>query len=150
MSFVDLPTTGGEYFIEKDFASAQGLLIEPIAYSEDGKSNYPPAGTVNGSIPQVTARVTKFQTPDDVNNERGEDCGILKIQKPALVKNLKDLLGSATAATVKKLPPSSKYANGAWVIDPPADDVRSHIVSYYTKREAAKKAAAEEMPDFLK
>jgi|GEM_PF-1937938 len=136
---------GGSYFKGEDFVENVALLIEVTNFERQLPTNYGPKDT-------VTADITAFASVDDIDNDNGSLSSGVKIQQVDLARRLADLVGSAAVVRLEKLAPTAKLPNGAWVWRPVDADVRSKVVAFGERREAALNEAlsGDDVPDYLK
>jgi hypothetical protein len=72
-----------------------------------------------------------------------------RIEQTILARDLETIVGGATIVRLEQVPPKKPGAHPAWVWRPVTDSgVRTAVVDYANKREAAAEQAVADAPDF--
>lgn len=138
--FGDIASGGGQFFKPAEFASAAALMIEVTDFERQLPTNYGPKDT-------VTATIHAFGSAADVAADRVAISEDMKIQQVDLARKLSPLVGGATVVRLEKLEPTAKLPNGAWVWRSVEPELKSAVIAYDQRREAAA-GDDDEMPDF--
>lgn len=140
IKFGTIDAGGTRTFLNQEDTKYAALLIEPKRREM--------LQTKFGEKDTIIADITCFETAEDVDSDNGEFRKDVKVQHNALVKKIEHLIGAAAVARLVYLEPSANYQRGAYVWNNVDDSLQSKVIEYANRREAAKKDALEEMPDF--
>jgi hypothetical protein len=140
----DIPQQTGGWFKPEDGKSTEAVafLIEVNDFKRQQPTNYGPKDT-------IYADITTFQTAEEL--EKGIPSDVVKntqIQQTVLVRDLVDLVGSATVVQLSLVPSKKPGQNPAWVWRTTSQATKDAVIKYATAREAAVAAALDDAPDF--
>lgn len=141
LDFVD-SVEGSGFFQAKDYTNALAVLVEPQRIEKDAPGKF-------GVRDIVTADVTVFTDASQLDGTVPplEMLGA-KVTGKALVRDLESFMGKAVIARLEMLK-TDKAPNPFPVLKNVDPAVKQKVIAFATKREEARKAAANDAPDFL-
>lgn len=134
---------GGKIFASKDHMNDLAILVEPTKVNKDVPHEY---NGKRSTRDEGIGRATIFATQESL--DKGEPSEILedvKFVHGMLVSTMEKTVGGAFVAVVRKVPTSAGSGFAFRDVEPA---VETKVADYWTKREAAVKAALEDAPDF--
>lgn len=138
----DLPQTGGGWFKPAEHKDAVAILIEVHSFDRQRP-------TPNGPKDSALCDFTIFDT--DAALDAAEPSTIIKgcrVEQTVLARDLEQLVGAATIATIAQVASKKAGANPAWVWRSTSQDVKTKVVAYAEAREAAVQEALDSAPSF--
>ena len=141
LDFVD-SVEGSGFFAAKDHLNALAVLVEPQRIEKDAPGKY-------GNRDIVTADITVFTDASQLDGtvDPLEMLGA-KVTGKALVRDLESFMGKAVIARLEMIK-TDKAPNPFPVLKNVDPAIKKKVVEYATKREEARKKAADDAPDFL-
>jgi hypothetical protein len=142
LNLIDIPVQGGGWFKPKDNLTAPAILVEVHSFDRQRP-------TPNGPKDSVLADVTVFKDGGALQAGTPEVTKGQRIEQTILARDLETIVGGATIVRLEQVPPKKPGAHPAWVWRPVTDSgVRTAVVDYANKREAAAEQAVADAPDF--
>lgn len=142
ITFAEVPSGGNAWFKAPDHGDDFALLVEVKGWERQRPT---PMGPKDSALCDVTVFATEA---DLAAGKPSEILDSTRIEYTALARDLENLVGQATIATLEQVPSKKVGHKPAWVFRNPSNEIKLKVIEYATAREAALKEAVAAAPSF--